>query len=380
MAELRVGVVAHRTGRLHPLGGPLAFAMARWREALTRTASGDRLRWHLRDSLSTTDGVTEAAARLVRDERVHLVVTLGGTQLVPAVVAACRRLAVPCVSTTLPWQVYRDGTDKSAWAHHFCWGLDDIAGAFADAWQHIPGTRSIGCLWNDGAQGTALRDPAGGFLDALRARGFTPVDPGGYREDRDDFAVPLQVFRAHGTRVVTAAATGADLGRFHRLARATGVPVELVTCSRWLSYPAGAERSGINDVVTPVYWSPSHPYRCSVTGLGCAELATAYQRATGREWLQPLGLAYALGEIARHALGTAADPTDPARLAEALSGTRLATIAGPVDWTAGPEPRIALVPLVTGQWQPTGTGRELVIVANRRVPGIPIGGALRRTG
>ena len=47
-----------------------------------------------------------------------------------------------------------------------------------------------------------------------------------------------------------------------------------------------------------------------------------------------------------------------------LAGTRLATIAGTLDWADGPAPGVARVRLATGQWQRA----ELVVVANEHVP------------
>jgi branched-chain amino acid transport system substrate-binding protein len=105
-------------------------------------------------------------------------------------------------------------------------------------------------------------------------------------------------------------------------------------------------------------------------------LARAYQRATGASWLQPLGLAHALLETAHHALTVAADPTDRASVAQALAGTTLDTIAGTLDWTRGPIPNIALLPLVGGQWHPGPRGPRLAIVSNAAHPGVPVTGDL----
>jgi branched-chain amino acid transport system substrate-binding protein len=129
-------------------------------------------------------------------------------------------------------------------------------------------------------------------------------------------------------------------------------------------------------VATLVYWSPGHPYRSSLDGTTCAELAHAYRQATGAGWLQPLGLAHALVETAHHALTVAADPTDRASVAQALAGTTLDTIAGTLDWTRGPTPNIALLPLVGGQWQHGPGGPRLAVVSNTALPGVPLTGEL----
>ncbi|MEE1942044.1 ABC transporter substrate-binding protein [Streptomyces sp. TRM 70361] len=243
------------------------------------------------------------------------------------------------------------------WTYHFCWGLDDIAETFADLWDAVGGpARTVGCLWNDGPQGHWSRHPEAGFLPAARKRGHHLVDPGGYREPADDLGAHLTAFLDAGADVVTSAATGADLARFRQQAAERGMRPRLITCSRWLAYPptttGAGERPPQADVATLVYWSPRHPYRSSLDGTSAAEPAEAYEQRTGRQWLQPLGLAHALFEVAVHALTTADDPVQAESVAAALGRTRLETIAGPLDWTAGPVPNVATVRLAGGQWQP----------------------------
>ncbi|OKJ93476.1 ABC transporter substrate-binding protein [Streptomyces sp. CB03234] len=379
--EPAVGVVVARTGRLARLGDPLAYAM----ELLAPKLRG-RLRLVGRDSRSSAEGARRAVRELVEVERARIVVTLAGTEVLPAVADACEEAGVPCLSTTFPWQVYYHGGRRRRWTYHFCWGLDDIAETFADLWEAVGGTeRTVGCLWNDGPQGTWSRHPAHGFLPAARARGHRLVDPAGYREPAAALGEHVVAFREAGVDVVTSAATGADLGLFRREAARQGLRPRLITCSRWLAYPPAATtpagqppQAGVG---TLVYWTPAHPYRSSLDGTTAAELAEGYERSTGNQWLQPLGLAYALVEVAAHALATAGDPAAPASVAAALGATRLQTVAGPLDWTSGPVPHIATVRLAGGQWQ---RGRrhpyELVVTDSRRVDGLPAGGELLPLG
>lgn len=328
-----IGVVAHETGRLATLGVPLRFAARAYQRG------ADRHSVSIRDSQSTPDGAAEAVRRLVLDDRAALVLTLGGTATVPSVARACAELGVPCVSTTLPWQVLGP---RQGLSFHACWGLDDIAAAFAWAWARVPGIESVGCLWNSGPQGAALRSAESGFA----SRGVRLVDPGGYAEDVADFGREVAVFAEQDVRVVTSAATARDLRTFHERARQDGLALRLISCSRWLSYPIGARESGVDGVVTPVYWTPRHPYASSLDGSSCAELAAGYTQATGQGWLQPLGMAYALFEVAQHALDRAAEPD---AIGAVLAETRLATIAGTLDWSTGPAPGVARVRLATGQ-------------------------------
>ena len=51
------------------------------------------------------------------------------------------------------------------------------------------------------------------------------------------------------------------------------------------------------------------------------------------------------------------------------------TIAGVLDWTTGPAPGVAVVPLAGGQWR-TGPRPDLSVVDNRRSPLVPVSGDL----
>ncbi|MGP3976195.1 ABC transporter substrate-binding protein [Streptomyces sp. 8N114] len=387
-----IGVVAPLTGRLAPLGEPLSFAVRSSARRMVRLHNSGRaydVRIAVRDSRSLPEGARQAVRDLADDERANIVLTMAGTQVLPAAADACEELGVPCVSTTFPWQAYGyarggDPLRTFRWTYHFAWGLDDIAGVFADMWERLGVRRTVGCLWNDDLQGRLLRHERFGFLPAALARGHTLVDPGGYREPATGFDSHLAQLREQGAEILTSAATAADLALFLRQARTTGPVPRLITCSRWLTYPhtlttrareAHDELAGAK-VATLVYWSPEHPYRSSLDGTTCAELARAYQKETGQLWLQPLGLAHALLEVAHHALAAAADPTDRAAVARALAKTRTDTVVGTLDWTQGPTPNVALIPLAGGQWQRGPHGPRLTLVTNTRVPAVPLTGDL----
>ncbi|HZF87763.1 ABC transporter substrate-binding protein [Streptomyces sp.] len=378
---LTVGVVVARSGRLADLGEPLDFAMTTLEPELARLRpAGRRIRLAGRDSRSCAEGARQAVDELVRDENAAIIVTLAGTQVLPAVADACEAAAVPCLSSTFPWQVYyygRGADDEHPfdWTYHFCWGLDDIAEVFADLWERVDGARqTVGCLWNDGPQGTWSRHPEHGFAPAARARGHQLAEPAPYREPATRLDTHVKMFRDAGIDLVTSAATGQDLALFRTQAAESGWRPRLITCSRWLAYPPSVTRGGGQPaqagVGTLAYWTPAHAYRSSLTGTTAAELAETYEQTTGRQWLQPLGLAYALFEVAAHALKTADDPTDRGAVAAALRRTRLRTMAGVLDWTTGPVPNVATVALAGGQWQPgTRHDYELTIVTPGHVDG-----------
>ncbi|MER7079540.1 amino acid/amide ABC transporter substrate-binding protein, HAAT family (TC 3.A.1.4.-) [Saccharopolyspora kobensis] len=372
-STLTVGAVVARSGRLSELGSPLLFVMDLLAPKLRRIG-GREVRLVSRDSRSEPGRAREATRELIRDEHADVVVTLAGTRVLPAVADTCEEMATPCISSTFPWQVYYYGRGATAdrpfrWTYHFSWGIDDIAETFAEMWEVLGREQRVGCVWNDGPQGSWTRDR---FVPTAVERGHEVIVPAGYREPAADFHRHITELLAGGAQIVTSTATSADLALFHEQAVQRGLRPRLITCSRWLAYPFQGSLADAK-VATIVYWTPRHPYRSSLDGMRADELAEAYEQRTGRQWLQPLGLAYALFEVAAHCLASADDPTDPGSVAAAIGSARLETIAGTLDWTRGPVLNVATVPLVGGQWQPSGRHpHDLAIVSNARRPDLPL--------
>jgi branched-chain amino acid transport system substrate-binding protein len=99
-----------------------------------------------------------------------------------------------------------------------------------------------------------------------------------------------------------------------------------------------------------VWWSPDHPFASGMTGQSSAELAQAYEAATGSPWTMPLGFKHSLFEVALDALSRTQDPTSPESIRDAIAATSYDSVVGRIDFSAGPVPNIAKTPLVGGQW------------------------------
>ncbi|GAA3689917.1 hypothetical protein GCM10022267_90690 [Lentzea roselyniae] len=191
-------------------------------------------------------------------------------------------------------------------------------------------------------QGTALRDPANGFEADRGPARPQARRPGGYQERAWVFDRHVDRSLAERVQVVTAAADARDLSEFAAAAADHLLPLAELSVRR------RAGRAGRRGHDRRLDAPPSAP--SSLDDRSAAELAAAYEKVTGRPWLQPPGLAHALVEVAVHALRSADDPGDRHAVAAALAQTRLDTICGTLDWTAGPAPSIARVPLTSGRW------------------------------
>ena len=129
-------------------------------------------------------------------------------------------------------------------------------------------------------------------------------------------------------------------------------------------------------LTTEVWWTPSHPFKSSLTGQSAKQLADSWTATSKRQWTQPLGFVHALFEVAIDTLQRSKNLSDPKSILQAIAATNLNTIVGPVKWP-GPVKNVSKTPLVAGQWVKKGKTFELVVTANKNSPIIPIGGKTR---
>ena len=169
-----------------------------------------------------------------------------------------------------------------------------------------------------------------------------------------------------------------DFGNFWAQAGQQGFKPKIVTVGKATEFPAAINAFGPRSegLSVEVWWSPSHPFKSSLTGQSSAELAAAYTKATGRQWSMPLAFKHSLFEVALAALKKSEGKGAEA-IRDALRATDLQTIVGHVNFRNGPVPSVGKTPLVGGQWQRVGKELDLVIVENSQATMVPIGGPLK---
>jgi branched-chain amino acid transport system substrate-binding protein len=386
---IRIGYVSPETGALAAFGEAERFvidAMGRFFAAHPIDVGGrlHQVEIITRDCQSDANRAADVAAGLALDDRVHLVLVSGTSDIANAVSDQCEAAGVPCVAAGTPWQSWfygRGGQPQApfAWTFLFSWGLEDTQAVYADMWDQVATNRTAAALWPNDTDGLAWGNPGSGFPPAVAQRGYTIVDPGNYVRGSQDFSAQIAAFRAASAEVLLGVPNTADFATFWRQAAQQGYQPRIATIGKGIGLPSTVEGIGPGAVnlATEVGWSPSHPYASSLTGQKAADLAAEYTAATGRQWSQPIGFAHALFEVAAGALAAARSVDDRTGIADAIARLRLETVVGPLDFTTGPVRGVARTPLVGGQWrQGTTTPYELVIVSNARHPEIPAGGTV----
>ncbi len=387
--RLKIGYVSPQTGPLAPFGEADKFVIGGVQTLLKDgIAIGGRthpVQVVIRDSQSNPNRAGEVAADLILKEKIDIMAVGNTPETANPVSDQCELNEVPCVSSLCPWQPWffgRKGDPAKGfnWTYHFFWGLEDVIAVFMNLWGSVPTNKVVGGLFPNDGDGNAWGDPKLGFPPALAKEGFKLHDPGRFQNLNQDFSAQIAAFKKDNVEIVTGVVIPPDMKTFLTQARQQGFRPKVVTVGKALLFPAAIEALGdLGDgMSTEVWWTPTNPFKSSLTGQSAAQLADAYTSVTKKQWTQPIGFVHALFEVSIDSLKRAKDVGDKGAVRDALAATDLATIVGPVAWVKGPVRNVTRTPLVGGQWVRGKKYKyELVVVDNRTAPAIPTGGKLK---
>ncbi len=389
---IKIGYVTPQTGPLAAFGEADSFVLdqmaAYYKTNGVTLADGSKHSVEIisKDTQSDSKRASDVASELILKDGVSMILVSSTPDTVNPVSDQCEANQVVCISTVAPWQAYffgrgGDPAKPFKWTYHFFWGLEDISAVYADMWKQSGATStSVAELWPNDPDGIAWSDKALGFPPVIEKMGLTQNDPGLYANGTTDFSAQISAFKAQNSNILVGVPIPPDFTTFWKQAVQQGYQPEVATIGKAILFPSALEALGTtgNNLSSEVWWSPSSPYTSTLTGQTAADLATAYEKGTGKQWTQPLGFAEALFEVATAVLQKSAS-LDEADLQKAVSTLKTDTIVGPVDWTSGPVANVSKTPLVGGQWriQPDGT-YKIVIVSNSEAPQIPTGGTMEK--
>ena len=223
------------------------------------------------------------------------------------------------------------------WTYHCFWGLEDVTAVFVGMWDQLKTNKKVGAMWPNDADGLAWADPKTGQPPMLKAAGYTVIDGGRYPgRHRGLHAADQQVQgrrrrdpqRRHASRR-TSPTSGSS--RYQQ-----GFKPDGRHRRQGAALPAALEALGDigYGLTSECWWSPNHPFKSSLTGQTCQELADAYETATGKQWTQPM-LHYAVFEVVADALKRATNVDDKQTILDAIKATDMNTISGHITWSAG---------------------------------------------
>lgn len=388
---IKIGYVSPQTGPLAPFGEADKYTLDQMQQVfaagITIAGTSHPVQIIVKDSQSDPNRAAQVAADLITNDKVDLILVASTPETTNPVSDQCELNQVPCISSVAPWQPWfigrggEPGKTEFKWTYHFFWGLEDIIAVFTDLWSQVPTNKVVGGMWPNDGDGLAWSSPEVGFPPVLTKNGYKIIDPGRYQNLKDDYSAEIAQFKSGNAEIITGVMLPPDLGTFMTQMSQQGFHPKMVTVGKAALFPSSIESisGGLGDgLTTEIWWTPSHPFKSSLTGQSAKELSDAFEKDTGKQWTQPLGFTHALFEVAADALKRTTNIDDKQAIVNAIKATNLDTIVGKIQWTGQPVPNVAKTPLVGGQWvKGTKYPFELVITSNSTAPNIPTGGTTK---
>jgi len=321
----------------------------------------------------------QVTQRLIEQDGVHMLIARHTPDTALPVSAMGERFGVPTVSLECPVDPWLAGGPYE-WVYHSFWRIETNYDLFTAMWAELgygPGSgATIGYLFPNDPDGLAWAEI---FDRRLPGDGYKISDTGRYPIFTDDWTAVINQFKADGVDIITGCDIPPHFAGFAAQAAQQGLDYKLITMGRSYLFPADANSSPLEiaeGLTCEVWWTPWHPFKSSIDGMTCQQLADKYEADhPGDVWSPPMGYKYAGMEIAVDALKRAAS-LDPAKIRDAIAATDLNTMVGHIKYD--PVTHISETPIVGGQWvlNSAGTEVELRIVYNANNPHIPKNGTL----
>jgi len=346
------------------------------------------------DTQSDATRAGQLTSQAILTDKVDLIVTSSTPETVNPVATVAEKLGTPLICGNVPWQSWYanlggnptpgKSTFKPKWTTVYFLGVNDLANAFIPMWNRIHDQlhtdKVVGCMFPNDPDGDAFR---AAFPLFTTPAGYTLVDPPPYTDGLTNYSTFISQFKSQKCDFFTNVPLPPDFNTMWKQAAQQGYKPKLATVAKVLLFPGDVKALGnlVNNIATDAWWAPQMPWKSSLTGETCMQIANEYQSATGQQWVQSLSN-YSLFEVAYKALSSVSDPHDKAEVADALFKVNIEGIAGQLDWTSAksPAPGVVDTPCLGVQWKPsTQWGFSMEIVDNTLMPEVALTGTLEPT-
>ncbi|OJF96239.1 ABC transporter substrate-binding protein [Pararhizobium antarcticum] len=389
---LKVGFISPRTGPLAGFGQTDGYVLDLARKALASgfQAGGKTYQVEIidQDTQSDPSRAGQLARDLINNQGIDLMLAVSTPETINPVSDACEAAGVPCLSTVMPWEAWYFGRGAKPgepspfkWTYHFGFGVGEFHKTYVSQWNLIETNKKVGVMYPNDADGNAIR---ANLAPLLAKDGFTIVDPGAYETGTTDFSAQIALFKREGVEIFSSFPIPPDFAAFWRQAAQQGLTrqIKIAQVAKTGLFPSDIEALGDLgfNISSAAYWHKAFPYKSSLTGVSGTELADGYETESGKQWTQQLGASLSLLDAGFEALKAATDAKSKDAVAKALSTLKTTTIAGAVDFTAGPVANVSPGPIIGTQWVKAPEGSKFpldyVVTENATDPNVPVGARL----
>jgi branched-chain amino acid transport system substrate-binding protein len=357
---IKIGFVSPRTGPAAGFGEPDPYVLALARKAF---ASGIKVGGKSysvtivdKDGQSNPSRGAQVANDLIHSENVDLMLATSTPETVNPVADASEAAGVPCVSTVVPWEAWYFGRGAKPgkpspfkYTFHFCFGVAEFFKAYTHLWPQVSTNKKVGVLWPNDADGNAIRAALG---PQLAKAGYTIVDPGAYTDGTNDYSSQIAKFKSEDCQIFNTFPIPPDFATFWRQAAQQGYKPKIAQIAKtglFVSQVQSLGPIGVN-LASAFYWADTFPYTSPLTKVSSKDLAAGYQKKTGKQYNQQLGMSLSLFDVAAAALKKSGNPKDKAAVANAMKTLQLTATCGPLHWGKGPVANVVATPILGGQW------------------------------
>lgn len=392
--EIKIGYVAPITGNLAIFGVADQYCFDRAKTALADgLICGDGKKHpvilELQDGQSDTNRAAQVAGDLINNGKVDMLLAASTGTNVDPVADQAEANQVPCLSTDCPWQNYiipRGGDLKTVWKYTYnaFWGTEDLLATFEDMWSQVPTNKKVGVLLPNDALGIPWMEA---FKPAIPAAGWDATFSDLYTVGNEDFTSVISTYKKVGVEIMFCEGNPGDFATFWKQCLQQGFKPKLCTPAVALAFPEGAQALGdlAVNMCGELGWHPATGFKSPLLGEDAQTFADKFTQSTGKQWNQSL-CHFLVFDWAADVLKRATSVDDKEAIMAAVRGTKMDTIAGPIDFTAPiTEPTVGAArisenccktPLFGNQWRKSKDGSqfpfEATIVSNVAGKMVPV--------
>jgi branched-chain amino acid transport system substrate-binding protein len=364
---VKLGVVTPRTGGLAIFGQADDWWIGHAKDAVKGgIVLGDgkqhEFEIEVQDTQSDSNRASQVAGDLVMTGKVDILIAGGSPDTVDPAADQAEALGVPLVASFSPWQTFwfnrKAPAEGFKWTYGFMLGSEQAIDCFLGCYDQVPNNKIVGMLFANDADAQGWMDEKTGAPAVFKAAGYQLVVPAFYTPGAEDFTQQIAEFKSKGCEILCGTNNAAEFTNFWKQALQQGFNPKLASSGKCLGWPSVLEAIGPSGygLLAEIGWHPTWPFKDSITGQTCQELADDYEAKTGRQWVTPIG-SYAKFEWIVDALKRTKDIEDKNAIVQAIASTKLETIEGLIDFTspvdmasAHPVPNVYKQPFCAGQW------------------------------
>jgi branched-chain amino acid transport system substrate-binding protein len=358
--KIKIGFMSPLTGPLAPFGDADGYTVEKIKALIAKGIQNNGKTYEVevlvRDAQSDPNKSAEIAGDLILNENVHLLIPASTTDVINPAADQAELYGVPSISSAAPWQAFvmpRGGDKKPfEWTYHFFWGLEDALATFVGLWKSVDTNKKVGMLFPRNADGETWGNAGYGLPPEVQKAGFATTIPSMFQPRTNDFSAQISEYKSAGCDIIGGISYVSDLKTFITQCSQQNFHPGIVTVAAALLFPSGVEAMGAlgEDMSSEVWWTPAFPFKSSLTGQTSKEIAADWEAEKKKQWIQPLGYAHAIWEVAIDTLKRASDPLDRTSVRDALQATNLDTLVGKIVFDGKVHKNICKTPIFGGQW------------------------------